>query len=772
MPALSPSPTSVAITNPLILYRTLVQTKHIEPDPAQHRLAIHLQNLYHRLKDYQPEEDYGHRLRQLQSLAQREPGARQSSSDAPKTTPGILAGWRARQETREATALTRRLTDHESALHLQSPQGLMLHGHVGTGKSLLIDLLADSLPTQKKRRWHFNTFMLETFAKLEALRKNRLRDSSHPHSLSEEHSLLTLARDTISTSPIMFLDEFQMPDRAASKILSNFLTSFFHLGGVLIATSNRMPEELGKASGVEFSTPASGQERLFGRGIGLFGRTQGRRNSDYGSTEVGDSAKFLDVLRARCEVWEMEGSRDWRRREADDMSADAVEDQDISAPLPASGFHGLEEMSAGNVGLGYEQSLHVKSSDSHETMADVKPKKSSNPRQYFVKATNEASPQLIDQELEWLRREHDATGQIDAINGSKESDIDWQAAEFRVYGRKLLVHRCHGGVTKWTFNELLGYPFGPADYLTLASSFHTFILVDVPILTFLQKNEARRFITLLDALYEARCKLLIQAEAGPDDIFFPEAQSLFSKESNGAGTQLSGNEIHSETVSEVYQDQTSPFRPNISSYSPSASFPSYASSTLPTSASQASLARSILANEDSDFGPIYGAGRSRGISDGAPGAGNEIGQQPSPNFAEIGAFTGEDERFAYRRARSRIWEMCGTKWWARQGDWWKPLSAESRPWEGAAASISNSPKVTEPSSMVDQDGAAMFRHGASPFRTIDQPPPKFSWTHAWGMMTWGPKAGKWGQGPAGLTKETRLDQSAQEDESKSGSRDT
>ena len=646
----------------------------------------------------------------------------------------------------------------------------MLHGHVGTGKSLLIDLLADSLPTQKKRRWHFNTFMLETFAKLETLRKDRLRDSSHPPSLSEEHSLLTLARDTISTSPIMFLDEFQMPDRAASKILSNFLTSFFHLGGVLIATSNRMPEELGKASGVEFSPPVSGQERLLGRGIGLFGRAQGRANNDYGPTEVGDSAKFLDVLKARCEVWEMEGSRDWRRREADDMSADTVEDQDVSTALPASGFHGLEDMSAGNVGLGYEQSLHVKSADSHETMRDVKPKKSSNPRQYFVKATNEASPQLIDQDLEWLRREHEAIGPADATSSSRESSVNWQTAELRVYGRKLLVPRCHRGVTKWTFAELLGYAFGPADYLTLASSFHTFILVDVPILTLLQKNEARRFITLLDAVYEARCKLLIQAEAGPDDIFFPETQSSFSKGRNGTDTKTSGHQIHSETLSEVYQDQTSPFRPNISSYSPSASFPAYASSAVPTSASQASLARSMLADEDSDFGPVYGAGRGRGISDGAPGAGNEIGRQPSPNFAEIGAFTGEDEKFAYRRARSRIWEMCGTKWWARQGDWWKPLSPESRPWERAAASISKAPKITEPSSMVDKDEAAMFRHGASPFRTSEQPPPKFSWTHAWGMMTWGPKAGKWGQGPAGLTKEDQLDQIAQDSKSKSGSR--
>ena len=44
----------------------------------------------------------------------------------------------------------------------------------------------------------------------------------------------------------------------------------------------------------------------------------------------------------------------------------------------------------------------------------------------------------------------------------------------------------------------------------------------------------------------------------------------------------------------------------------------------------------------------------------------------------------------------------------------------------------------------------MFRHGASPFRRSEEPPPKFSWTHIWGTMKWGKKAGAWGQGVEGL----------------------
>jgi predicted ATPase len=90
---------------------------------------------------------------------------------------------------------------------------------------MLVDILADSLPNRKKRRWHFNTFMLETLARLEQLRQSRSRPGAPDG--DSEHSLIWLAKDMIEKSPILFLDEFQLPDRAASKILSNLFTAFF-----------------------------------------------------------------------------------------------------------------------------------------------------------------------------------------------------------------------------------------------------------------------------------------------------------------------------------------------------------------------------------------------------------------------------------------------------------------------------------------------------------------------------------------------------------------
>ncbi|KAK0514248.1 hypothetical protein JMJ35_002865 [Cladonia borealis] len=753
MPQL-PQTKSLAITNPLVLYRALLATKRIDPDPAQHRLALHLQKLYYRLKDYQPEVDFGHRLDQLNRLVKKDPVGpgflQDGAQDKEKPPRGILSSLRGQKERVDAMALTRRLTSHESAIQLQSPQGLLLYGEVGTGKSLLVDLLADCLPNRKKRRWHFNTFMLETFARLEQLRKSRLQqplDQGKAGVQDEEHSLLWLARDMISTSPILFLDEFQLPDRAASKILSNLLTSFFHLGGVLIATSNRMPEELANASGVEFAPPPSSRLGLLGSRWGLLGSSKQGGKSENMFTGKGDFAAFLEVLKARCEIWDMESGKDWRRRESEEETKREAKTDQLKES-DNQGFDGFEPMASGNWGLGYEQSLHVRPST--ETEAENKTSRVAAPRNFFVTPSSASPRELVKAKQVWKTRESDliyGTSSMPTPSG----DIPWEVTTLRVYGRNLLVHRHLLGVTKWTFDELCCTNLGPADYITLASTFHTLILTDVPILTMLHKNEARRFITLLDALYEARCKLLISAEAGPDDIFFPETKLA---PNDGTG-QVSDDGVYPETFSEIYQDQTSPFRPNVSSYTSSASPPSYASSPSTSPLSQASAARSILADEDSDFGPVYGAGRSHGPSDGAPGAGNEIGRQFGPDFARTGTFTGEDERFAYKRARSRLWEMCGSGWWAREEEgWWRPASKDVRRWEGSSSGTADSIKDPK-SSILEQEAdrdKQIFRHGASPFRTSQEPPPKFGWQHAWGMMTWGRKAGAWGQGPEGLNR--------------------
>lgn len=752
-PSSSPA-TGLTITNPLVLYKSLISSNKILPDPSQHRVAIHLQKLYHRLKDYDPEIDYSHRLNQLSRAIGTAP-ARVESDDV-ATRNGVLWGFKHHKQKKDSLALTRVLTSHESAISLQTPQGLLLHGEVGTGKSMLIDLLADCLPNQKKRRWHFNTFMLEIFTRLEHLRKKR--EGSMGAALDQEYSLLWLARDMLSSSPILFLDEFQLPDRTASKILSNLMTSFFQLGGVLIATSNRMPEELANASGIEFALPPSSRLGLFGNRWGLLGPGNKRERQPHIFAGKNDFAAFLEVLRARCEIRDMEGRKDWRRRE------DEIENAELESNV--SGI-------ARKIGTN-SPSLDLIAIGDHD---EIRKNNSRLPKHYLIDIA------LSHPENNSDRDEHDLDASL--LQGlpdiplqiTRSEGIPWQSGSIHVYGRNLTIPRHHSGVTKWTFDELCCTNLGPADYISLASTFHTIILIDVPILNLTNKNEARRFITLLDALYEAKCKLHVRAAAGPDSILFPETEEQQEHPNNPSLPTPSApkpDETYAETISEIYQAQTSPFRPNVSPYTSSASTPSYPASFQRT-------ARSILADEDSDFGPVYGAGRGalrRGPSDGAPGAGNEIGLT-QPDFTQCsGIFTGEDERFAYKRARSRLWEMCSSRWWKDRGgpveNWWSPVPASVRRWETLARlapSLSFSGSAAEQVS-AEQKGELLlmdatrrteqmsgssknrdeqvFRHGASPFRTSAEPPPKFSWTHAWGMMRWGKKAGTWGKGIEGL----------------------
>ncbi|KAF2833703.1 mitochondrial ATPase-like protein [Ophiobolus disseminans] len=689
------SGTGVAITNPLVLYRSLLATQKIRPDPAQHRLALHLQKLYDNLIDYEPSVEYSQRLQQLsravdtgQNATPPPPADLQSRSIRTK---GLWNSLLAQKKSRDTVELTRRLTDQDEAMKLQSPKGLMLHGEVGTGKSMLIDLFQDCLPNRKKRRWHFNTFMLDTTARLEQIRRSRamIVGPDAPH---DENSLLLVARDLIETSPILFLDEFQLPDRAASKILSNLMTSFFQLGGVLIATSNRMPEDLAKAAGMEFDAPRTGK-----LGWSLGGRG-GMSRRDEGAGQKGEFAAFLEVLRARCEVWEMEGKKDYRKLEREDESQGAGAIQTRATESNATATFG--------VGSG---ALPIDSKSSEDSQLASQ---SFLPMNYLVQPSTAEDLTTFAETFNTLVERATQTAY----------PIPWEPTTIIVYGRPIDIPAQHNGVAFFTFSELCGAVLGPADYITLASTYHTFILTDVPIMQFLQKNEARRLITLLDALYEARCRLLITAVTGPDDIFFPEPPA-----STATGEDaLLNDAVYPETYSEIYQDATSPFRPNVSSYGSDTLAPDALEDDPPN---RARTPGSSFTDE-------------RRLSDGSK----------APDFANIGGLTGEDERFAVKRAESRIWEMCSGRWWDR-AEWWRPLPITSRHWERSSVASQPARASLPPNVKIlsqDEQQGQLFPHGASPFRTHPDAPPKIDWTHVWGTVKWGRRAGAWGKGVEGL----------------------
>ena len=86
-------------------------------------------------------------------------------------------------------------------------------------------------------------------------------------------------------------------------------------------------------------------------------------------------------------------------------------------------------------------------------------------------------------------------------------------------GRRIHVPKSLKGVAVFSFRKLLGEPRGAADYLAIARRYHTVILVGIPVMGPEMRNEASRFVTLIDALYEHKVKLLAAADAEPAGLY-------------------------------------------------------------------------------------------------------------------------------------------------------------------------------------------------------------------------------------------------------------
>ncbi len=91
--------------------------------------------------------------------------------------------------------------------------------------------------------------------------------------------------------------------------------------------------------------------------------------------------------------------------------------------------------------------------------------------------------------------------------------------ELKVKGRKIYVEEASMGVARFTFSQLCAMPLGAADYLSIAHTFHTVLIEGVPVMGPHNRNEARRFNTLIDVLYDNTTGLVMSAEAEPDALY-------------------------------------------------------------------------------------------------------------------------------------------------------------------------------------------------------------------------------------------------------------
>lgn len=106
---------------------------------------------------------------------------------------------------------------------------------------------------------------------------------------------------------------------------------------------------------------------------------------------------------------------------------------------------------------------------------------------------------------------------------------DGEELTLRVKGREVIIPEFRNGVARAEFHALCGKPLGAADYLALANAVRVLLLDDIPALGRSNFNEAKRFVTLIDALYEAKVKLVCSAAASPEMLYL-EGEGSFEFE--------------------------------------------------------------------------------------------------------------------------------------------------------------------------------------------------------------------------------------------------
>ena len=140
----------------------------------------------------------------------------------------------------------------------------------------------------------------------------------------------------------------------------------------------------------------------------------------------------------------------------------------------------------------------------------------------LVSATDYRQGQLAGRQVYFSPADGLARREIDAIWRQMAGGAGGELV-LKVTGRETVLRRFDNGVARATFWELCGRALGPGDYLALAAAVRVLILEDVPTLGRSNYNEAKRFVILIDALYEARVMLVMSAADAPERLYLESA---------------------------------------------------------------------------------------------------------------------------------------------------------------------------------------------------------------------------------------------------------
>src|SRR6476469_9335182 len=283
----------------------------------------------------------------------------------------------------------------------EAPCGLYVHGEVGRGKTMLMDLFFQHSTVEHKRRAHFHEFMADVHERIYDYRQSIARGE-----IADGDVIALTANAIFEESWLLCFDEFHVTDIADAMILGRLFAKLFELGTVVVATSNVAPDDLYKG----------------GLNRALF-------------------LPFIKHITDHMDVLRLDARTDFR----------------------------LEKLQ------GVPMWLTPVDADADTAL-----------NRAWVKMTGNAK--------------------------CKPRDIS-------IKGRILHVPCSANGVARFSFADICEKTLAASDYLRLAHDYHTLLVDRIPVMDYADRNAAKRFIALIDTLYDNAVKLMASAEADPLSLY-------------------------------------------------------------------------------------------------------------------------------------------------------------------------------------------------------------------------------------------------------------
>jgi cell division protein ZapE len=282
-----------------------------------------------------------------------------------------------------------------------SVRGLYIHGGVGRGKTMLMDMFYELAPTRRKRRVHFNDFMADAHDRIQKHRQARKEGL-----VREDDPIPPVAKTLADQARLLCFDEFTVTDIADAMIVSRLFSALFANGVTLVATSNVAPDDLYRD----------------GLNRDLF-------------------LPFVATLKRHSDVLSLGGDTDYRLAKVNRIPV-------YLTPISAETDREMDKIWAA------------------------------------VTAGAATKPESI-----------------------------------AIKSRKIEIPQASDHAARFSFADLCEQPLAAREYLAIAGRFDTIFIDRVPVLDQSLRNPTKRFILLIDTLYDRHMRIFVSADVSPDKLY-------------------------------------------------------------------------------------------------------------------------------------------------------------------------------------------------------------------------------------------------------------